>query len=137
MLIQAVIALEINRKYDECRRTFSTMKRLRVHVSQNFTVTFCPCSIHHFYRDAILRHQRTQQCRVSHLFEVDQSSYTKFRELILPHVNSPSRWESLLQGFSSTRLTVENASDATGFGSDPIVLVPDEVQTCLLCVMVT
>jgi len=36
------------------------MKRLKKHVPQHFTVTFCLCRVYHFYRDAILRHQKTQ-----------------------------------------------------------------------------
>jgi len=52
-LIQALIGTDDNRRCDECWRTFLTMKRLKIHVSQHFTVTFCPCGVHHFYRDAI------------------------------------------------------------------------------------
>jgi len=137
MLIQAVIGPDTNKKCDECRRTFSTMKRLRVHMPQHFTVTFCPCGVRHFYRNAILPHQRTQQCYVGRLFEVDQDSYTEFRDLLLPHVFSPSRQESLLQGFPNTRPTVESDYDATGSGSDPVVPLSKEVQTRPLRVMVT
>jgi len=49
----------------ECWRTFSTMKRLHVHV------TFCPCGVHHFYRDSVLGPQRTKQCYAGHMFDVD------------------------------------------------------------------
>jgi len=110
-LIQALIGTDDNRQCDECRRTFSTMKRLKIHIPQHFTVTFCPCGVHHFYRDAILRHQRTQNCYTGHLYEVDADSYTEFRDLILPHVTDPHRRQTLLNQFPATRPTVESNSD--------------------------
>jgi len=110
-LIQALMGTDDNRMCDECRRTFSTMKRLKIHIPQHFTVTFCPCGVHHFYRDAILRHQRTQNCYTRHLYEVDADSYTEFRDLILPHVTDPDRRQTLLDQFPATRPTVESDSD--------------------------
>jgi len=112
MLIQTLIGTDDNRRCGECRRTFSTMKRLKIHIPQHFTVTFCPCGVHHFYRDAILRHQRTQTCYTGHLYEVDADSYTEFRDLILPHVTDTDRRQTLLEKFPATRPTVESDSDA-------------------------
>jgi len=112
MLIQALIGTDDNRRCDECRRTFSTMKCLKIHVPQHFTVTFCPCGVHHFYRDAILRHQWTQACYTGHLYEVDADSFTEFRDLILPHVTDVDRRQTLLDRFPATRPTVESDSDA-------------------------
>jgi len=110
-LIQAIIGTDDNRRCSECQWTFSTMKRLKVHVPQHFTVTFFPCGVHHFYRDAILRHQRTQNCYTGHLYEVDTDSYSKFRDLILPHATSPDRRKALLTHFPPTRPTLESDSD--------------------------
>jgi len=110
-LIQALIGTDDNRRCDECRRTFSTMKRLKIHIPQHFTVTFCFCGVHHFYRDAILRHQRTQNCYTGHLYEVDADSYTEFRNLTLPHVTDPASRQTLLDQFPATRPTVESDSD--------------------------
>ena len=112
MLIQTLIGTDDNLRCGECRRTFSTQKRLKVHIPQHFTVTFCPCGVHHFYRDAILRHQRTQTCYTRHLYEVDADSYTEFRDFILPHVTDPDRRQTLLDKFPATRPTVESDSDA-------------------------
>jgi len=95
-LIQALTETDDNRRCDECRRTFSTMKRLKINIPQHFTVTFCPYGVHHFSRDATLRHQRTQNCYTAHLYEVDDDSYTEFRDLILPHVTDPDRRQTLL-----------------------------------------
>jgi len=103
MLIQTLIGNDDNRRCGECQRTFSTMKRLKIHVHQHFTVTFCPCGVHHFYRDAILRHQRTQTCYTGHLYEVDADSYIEFRDLILPHVTDIDRRQTLLDKFPATR----------------------------------
>jgi len=111
-LIQALIGTNDNRQCDECRWTFSTMKRLKIHIPQHFTVTFCPCGVHHFYRDAILQHQKTQNCYTGHLYEVDADSYTECRDLILPHVTDPDRRQTLLDQFPATRPTVESDSDA-------------------------
>jgi len=110
--IQALIGTDDNRRCDECKQTFSTMKRLKIHIPQHFTVTFCPCGVHHFYRDAILRHQRTQNCYTEHLYEVDADSYIEFRDLILPHVTDPDHRQTLLDQFPETRPTVESDSDA-------------------------
>jgi len=110
-LIQALIGTDDNRRFEECRRTFSTMKRLKIHIPQHFTVTFCPCGVHHFYRDAILRHQKTQNCYIGHLYEVDADSYIEFRDLILPHVTDPTRRQTLLDQFPAIRPTVESDSD--------------------------
>jgi len=112
MLIQTLIGTDDNRRCGECRRTFSTLKRLKVHIPQHFTVTFCPCGVHHFYRDAILRHQRTQTCYTGHLYEVDADSYTEFRDLVLPHVTDTDRRQTLLHKFPATRPTVESDSVA-------------------------
>jgi len=90
-LIQALIGTDDNRQCDECRQTFSTVKRLRVHIPQHFTITFCPCGFHHFCRNMILRDQRTQDCYTGHLYEVDADSYTEFIDLMLPHVTDPAR----------------------------------------------
>jgi len=111
-LIQALIGTDDNRRCDECRWTFSTMKRLKIHIPQHFTVTFCLCGVHHFYREAILRHQRTQNCYIRHLYKVDADSYTEFRDLILPHVIDPDQRQTLLDQFPATRPTVESDSDA-------------------------
>jgi len=46
MLIQTLLGTDDNRRCVECRRTFSTTKRLKIHVPQHFTVTFCPCGVH-------------------------------------------------------------------------------------------
>jgi len=112
MLIQTIIGTDDNRRCGECRRTFSTMKRLKIHIPQHFTVTFCLCGVQHFYRDAILRHQRTQTCYTGHLYEVDSDSYTEFRDLVLPHVTDTDRRQTLLDKFPTTRPTVESDSDA-------------------------
>ena len=112
MLIQTLIGTDNNLRCGECRRTFSTQKRLKVHIPQHLTVTFCPCGVYHFDRDAILRHQRTQTCYTGHLYEVDADSYTEFRDLILPHVTDPDRRRTLLDKFPATRPTVESDSDA-------------------------
>jgi len=88
------------------------MKRLKIHIPQHFTVTFWPCGVHHFYRNAILHHQRTQNCYVGLLYEVDADSYTEFRDLILPHVTDSDRRQTLLDQFPATRPTVESNSDA-------------------------
>jgi len=112
MLIQTLIGTDDNRRCGECRRTFSTMKRLKIYIPQHFTVTFCLCGVHHFYRDAILRHQRTQTCYTGHLCEVDADSYTEFRDLILPHVTDTDRRQTRLDKFPATRPTVESDSDA-------------------------
>jgi len=112
MLIQTLIGTDDNLRCGECRWTFSTQKRLKVHIPQHFTVTFCPCGVHHFYRDAILRHQRTQTCYTGHLYEVDADSYAEFRDLVLPHVTDPDRRQTLLDKFPATQPTVESDSDA-------------------------
>jgi len=110
-LIQALIGTDDNRRCDECRQTFSTMKRPKIHIPQHFTVTFCSCGVHHFYRDAILRHQKTHNCYTGHLYEVGADSYTEFRDLILPHVTDPDRRQTLLDQFPATRPTVKSDSD--------------------------
>jgi len=73
-LIHALIGTNDNSRCDKCQQTFSTMKRPKIHIPPHFTVTFCPCGVHHFYRDAILQHQRTQNCYTGHLYEVDADS---------------------------------------------------------------
>jgi len=136
-LIQALIGTDDNRRCDECRRTFSTMKRLKIHVPQHFTVTFCPCGVHHFYKDAILRHQRTQNCYTGHLYEVDANSYTEFRDLILPHVTDLDRRQTLLDRFPATRPTVESDSDVGPQPTETTATATSDVTTQPLRVVVT
>jgi len=112
------------------------MKRLKIHIPQHFTVTFCPCGVHHFYSDAILRHQRTQTCYTGHLYEVDADSYTEFRDLILPHVTDTDRRQTLLDQFPATRSTVESDSDAEPLTTETTTAHPD-VATQPLRVVVT
>jgi len=113
------------------------MKRLRIHVLQHFTVTFCPCGVHHFYRDAILRHQRAQHCYVGHLYEVDADAYLEFRNLILPHVISTDRRQALLANFPQTRPTVESDSDTDTQTNEPTTLPPDKITTLPLRILVS
>jgi len=136
-LIQAITGADSNRKCSECWQTFSTMKRLRIHVPQHFTVTFCPCGTHHFYKDAILRHQRTQHCYVGHLYEVDADSYSEFRDLILPHVTSTNRRQALLANFPQTRPTVESDSDTNTQINEMTTLPIDEITTRPLWILVS
>jgi len=103
---------------------------------QHFTVTFCPCGVHHFYRDAILRHQRTQTCYTGHLYEVDADSYIEFRDLILPHVTDIDLRQTLLDKFPATRPTVESDSDAEPLTTETTTTQPD-VATQSLRVVVT
>jgi len=135
MLIQTIIGTDDNRRCGECRRTFSTMKRLKIHVPQHFTVTFCPCGVHHFYRDAILRHQRTQTCYTGHLYEVDSDTYLEFRDLILPHVTDTDRRRTLLDKFPDTRPTVESDSEAESLVAETTATQPDIVTQPLRVVV--
>jgi len=100
-------------------------------------VTVCPCGVHHFYRDTILRHQLTQHCYVGHLYEVDVDSYPKFRDLILPHVTSTVHRQALLLNFPSTRPTVESGSDVDIFTTKPTTLQLDDIPTRPLRVLVS
>jgi len=136
MLIQTLIGTDDNRRCGACRRTFSTMKHLKIHIPQHFTVTFRRCGVHHFYRDAILRHQRTQTCYTGHLYKVDADSYTEFRDLMLPHVTDTDRRQTLLNRFPATRPTVESDSDAEPLTTETTTAHPD-VATRPLCVLVT
>jgi len=136
-LIEAIVGTDDNRQCTECRRILSTTRRLRIHVPQHFTVTFCPCGVHHFCRDTILRHQRTRDCYVGHLYEVDADSYTEFRDLILPHVTDPDRRQTLLDHFPATRPTVESDSDADPQPSETTTTYPPDVTTQPLRVVVT
>jgi len=113
------------------------MKQLRIHVPQHFTVNFCPCGVHDFYRDAILRHQRTQYCYVGHLYEVNADSYSEFRDLILPHVTSTDRRQVLLLNFPPTKPTVESDSDTDVQTNEPTTLPPDEIATRPLRILVS
>jgi len=125
-LIQAIIGTDDNQRCGECRQTFSTMKRLRIHVLQHFTVTFCPCGTHHFYRDVILRH----------LYEVDADSYSEFRDLILPHVTSTDRRQALLTNFPLTRPTVESDSDTDPQTTETTTIPTNEITTRPLRILV-
>jgi len=86
-----------------CQQHFTTPHRLRVHISQHYITTFCPCREYSYHRDYILRHQRTMNCFQSHIFDVDEPLYPRFLELIQPFVLDRTKLERLLQGFPAPR----------------------------------
>jgi len=100
-------------------------------------VTFCSCGVHHLYRDAILQHQRTQNCYTGHLYEVDADSYTELRNLILPHITDLDRRQTLLDRFPATRPTVESDSDVDPQPTETTTTATPDVTTQPLRVVVT
>jgi len=86
-----------------CQQHFTTHRRLRVHVPQHYTTTFCLCGEYSYYRDYILRHQRTMECHTGHLYDVDKHSFTTFLNLIKPFISDPARYERLNQEFPAPR----------------------------------
>jgi len=87
-----------------CQQHFSTHRRLRVHIPQHFITTFCPCSEFSYHRDYILRHQRTMECHVGHLYDVDRQFFPTFLNLIKLFLTDLSRFERLKQRFPSPRI---------------------------------
>lgn len=110
-LIQAICGPNTNTSCAECEKTFTTHKRLRVHVRQHFTNTFCSCGVFSFQRDYILRHQRRSNCYSGGVFEVDRECFLEFRDLLLPHVTDQKQRKLILQGFPKTRPSVESGRD--------------------------
>jgi len=86
-----------------CQQHFTTPRRLRVHISQHFITTFCPCGEYSYHRDYILRHQRTMECHTGHLYDVDRPYFPAFLNIIKPFISDPNRYERLQQGFPPPR----------------------------------
>jgi len=81
-----------------CQQHFTTPRRLRVHIPQHFITTFCLCGEYSYYRDYILRHQRTMECYTGHLYNMDKPSFPTFLNIIKPFISDPNRYERLQQG---------------------------------------
>jgi len=64
-----------------CQQIFTT-PHLKVHMPQHCITTFCPCGEYSCNRDYILRHQRTMNCHVGHLFDVDEPTFPEFSNVI-------------------------------------------------------
>jgi len=61
-----------------CQQQLTTYGRLRVHVVQHFTTTFCPCGEFSYNRDYVLRNRRTMKCHLGHFSEVDAAMSEDF-----------------------------------------------------------
>jgi len=90
-----------------CQLHFTTPHRLRVHVSQHYVTTFCPCGEYSYHRDYILRHQQTMGCHAGHLYEVDKPSFPHFLDLIRPFISDPTRYERLRQECPAPRIITQ------------------------------
>jgi len=90
-----------------CQQHFTTPRRLRVHVSQHFITTFCPCGEYSYHREYILRHQRTMECHPRYLYDVDELSFPTFLGLIKPLISDPVRYERLFHGFPAPRAVTQ------------------------------
>jgi len=88
-----------NRICHQCRRKFSSTRRLRVHVPQHFLIVFCPCGEYSYQHDYVLRHQRISRCHTGYTFAVNQATFPEFWDLVMPHVADPRRRAVLAQGF--------------------------------------
>jgi len=86
-----------------CQQHFTTPRRLRVHVPQHFITTFCPCGEYSYYRDYILRHQRTMNCHTGHLYDTDETSFPTFLGLIKLFISDPVHYKRLSQRFPAPR----------------------------------
>jgi len=94
-----------NTKCPTCGRSFTSHRRLRIHVQQHYVNSFCPCGEFSFQRDYVLKHQRIGRCHTGRIFDVDADNYLEFRDLILPHISDPKKRELLSQGFPACRPT--------------------------------
>jgi len=92
-----------NRIYHQCRRKFSSSRRLRVHVSQHFLNVLCLCGEYSYQHDYVLRHQRISRCHTGYTFAVDEATFPEFRDLVIPPVADPRRRAVLAQGFPTCR----------------------------------
>jgi len=92
-----------NRICQQCRRKFSSTRRLRVLAPQHYVNVFCLCGEFSYQRDHVLRHQRISHCHTGHMFVVDQASFPEFRDLVLPHVANPRKQATLAWGFPACR----------------------------------
>lgn len=117
--IGAICGDPSNIKCSKCGRRFTSHRRLRVHVPQHFTNTFCLCGEYSYTRDYVLKHQRLARCHMGKIFEVDSTSFAEFRDLILPYVKDMHKRDRLLQGFPATRPTSEDEENIHHTRSDP------------------
>jgi len=86
-----------NTKCPTCGRSFTSHRRLRIHVQQHYVNSFCLCGEFSFQRDYVLKHQRIARCHTGRIFDVDADNYPEFRDLIIPHISDPKRRELLSQ----------------------------------------
>lgn len=87
-LIKDAVGLVPNIVCRQCGKTATSRKRLRVHVRQHWVNYFCSCGLSSAWRENIKKHQvnATTQCLPGCVYEVDEASFQRWKEVLGIHV---------------------------------------------------